>query len=265
MDTLGERGLLSAELENVRVCVRARHGAEIEAIESINGRAVKLQYELQIPRDSQRHVVVASLYIRTLFYLQSAILLIERGLDPPARVLLRASLEALFNLAAVAKDPQFLKSYVNADLAEKMRLADKLGKLKDPTTREHVAKVVTSSWKATTQAARDAVDAKKVSVEQAAKVAGLEELYNSAYALFSLSVHSTVRDLERQLECDNQGVVQALVAEPTTEGLTRLYLMAGEVMLEAVQTTAAVFNIGLEDFWTKARARLESFASQVAG
>lgn len=258
MNGLAEMGLLSPELENVRAVVRSRYEGYVRVIEEINSRAVKLMYELHIHRSSPQELVAASLYIRTLYYVQSSILLIERGLDPPARVLLRASLEALFYLGAIAKDSSFLRDYVNADRAEMVRFAGKLGKLENPVIREQVAKVLTPEWTAAATRARDEVQAKKPTAEQAAKAAGLEGLYNSAYAYFSHSVHSTVRDVEEHhVKSDEQGFVQALKAEPSTEALKVLFMAAAEILLEAVHVTADVFRIPIEQFCVAAQSKLK--------
>lgn len=263
MNGLAEMGLLSPELEKVRAFVRSKYKSDVGVVEEIISRAVKLQHELQIHKDSARELVVALLYIRTLLYVQSATLLIERGLGPPARVLLRASLEALFYLGATAKDSSFLREYVNADRAATVRLAEKLAKLQDPAIRDKVADVVTPQWMAAAKAARDEVKAKIPFVEQASKAAGYEELYNSAYTRFSACVHSTVRDLEEHhLISDEQGTVQSFKAEPTTEGLKLLYLTAGELILEAVDVTAGVFGISVEQFCVAAKSRLKKLSTE---
>jgi hypothetical protein len=259
-------GLLSLELEKVRAFVRSKYKSDVAVVEEIINRAVKLQHELQIHKDSERELLVALLYIRTLLYVQSAVLLIERGLDPPARVLLRASLEALFYLGAVAKDSSFRRDYVNADRAATVRLANKLTKLEDPAIREKVVDVVTPEWMAAAKAARDEVKAKTPCVEQAAKAAGYEELYNSAYTRFSACVHSTVRDLEEHhLTSDEQGTLQAGKAEPTTEGLRLLYMAAAEILLEAVQVTARVFEIPIEQFCVAAKSKLKELTIENVG
>jgi Family of unknown function (DUF5677) len=262
---IAELGLLSPELDDIRALVRHRYKRELSVVEEINKRAVKLQYELQIPKESAKELLTALLYVRTLHYIQSAMLMVERGLDLPARVLLRVTLEALFNLGAVAKDSAFLKRYIDADRAERLRLARKLVKLKGPPIHEQVAKVVTPQWIAAATFAKDEVQARKISVEEVARVAGMEDLYNSAYARFSYPVHSTAWDLEQHLELDGQGNVENIKVEPSIEGLQLLYVSAGELLLEAVDITAHIFGISIEQFCLDAKSKLKELISGNAG
>jgi len=82
-------------------------------LRSVNERAVKAQYEATIPREYLPALVAATCYMRTLTNIQAAALLMLRGLDAPARIRRRGSLELLLKLKAVERD----RDVVNAILA----------------------------------------------------------------------------------------------------------------------------------------------------
>jgi hypothetical protein len=80
--SLAEHGFLSDETAGVVDAVEQRYAAWLTLLRSVNGRAVKAQYEAQIPRAYLPALVAAACYMRTLTNIQGAVLLIMRGLEP---------------------------------------------------------------------------------------------------------------------------------------------------------------------------------------
>ena len=70
-------------------------------LRSVNKRAVRRNTKRRFRREYLPALVAATCYMRTLTNIQAAVLLMLRGLDVPARIMLRASLESLFKLKAV--------------------------------------------------------------------------------------------------------------------------------------------------------------------
>src|SRR3954447_1614945 len=113
MSRLADEGFLSDETTDVVQTVELRHKPGLAIVRSVHERAVKAQSETQIPREYLPALVAAVCYMRTLTNIQAAVLLMLRGLDAPARIMLRASLESLFKLKAIEQD----RNVVNAILA----------------------------------------------------------------------------------------------------------------------------------------------------
>ncbi|MGH7555357.1 MAG: hypothetical protein ACREMQ_20330, partial [Longimicrobiales bacterium] len=86
MTGLAEDGFLSSETDGVVEAVERRYGPWLAILRSVNGRAVKAQYEVTIPRDYLPALVAATCYMRTLTNIQAAVLLLLRGMDVPARI-----------------------------------------------------------------------------------------------------------------------------------------------------------------------------------
>jgi hypothetical protein len=57
-------------------------------------------------------IAVAALMTRIVETYQGVIIMLERGMTSQARMLVRSQLEALFQMAAIVKDPNLYNSYV---------------------------------------------------------------------------------------------------------------------------------------------------------
>lgn len=71
---------------------------------------------------SARELVAITLFTRLIEGSQSAFLLLERGLEYDARVLVRVNFETLVLLLNACKDPAFPHLYVDADEVERLRV-----------------------------------------------------------------------------------------------------------------------------------------------
>ena len=70
----------------------------------------------------------------------------------------------------------------------------------------------------------------------------------TAYSIFSQSVHSSIRDLEKHLIIDDQKNIIGLKNEPSTENIDRLFITAAEAMLHALMALERNFDVKTDVF-----------------
>ena len=79
--------------------------------------------------------------MRTLTNIQAAVLLMLRGLDAPARIMLRASLESLFKLKAVEQDRSVVNAILAADDEFRRKLLEKYKRIDDPKLKAELERI----------------------------------------------------------------------------------------------------------------------------
>jgi hypothetical protein len=255
MTYLDEEGILADNLEVFAKLVREKYAPWLSEARAYNRIANQMQYTLKVSPESAQELFCSALFVRALEYTQTALLLIERGLRAPARVMLRCSVEALFNLTACSINYKTAISFMDADLRARKKTGEYLQQVSGEPLKSQVAgKDVT---KRLTELANeiDALDAKTLTVRQLAKLADLEDWYLTTYAYLSSSVHSSVRDLEGYFEFDQDGKMMGMINEPSDQGLELLILLAVEIQHLAMQAAAKTFKLTIDP---KAQKHLEA-------
>jgi hypothetical protein len=234
---LVEEGFLSPDVQSVRRDVHARYAPWYALFRDTNRRANEIQPSIEIHPDKQRELYGATLFARIIASSQGAVLLLELGLVAQARCVLRASLEALFSLAALAKSPEVIERLVASHEAEQRRAARNVGLWKDPALRA-VAEREKASGRLSAALASTAVG---ISAYELAVIGDNEDLYRTLYMSLSWSVHSAAMDLERHMDLDGSGTVIGLRNEPDLELQETSWLVAVLVEIQAIGALAAIF------------------------
>ncbi len=258
MTYLDEEGILADNLEVFATLVRDKYAPWLAEARAHNRIANQMQYTFKVQPESAQDLFCSALFVRVLEYTQTALLLIERGLRAPARVMLRCAVEALFNLTACSADYKTAVAFMDADLLARRKTGEYLGQVSGETLKAQVAgKDVTAQLKKLADEI-DTLDAKALRVRQLAQLADLEDWYLTTYAYLSSSVHSSVRDLEAYFEYDQDGAIKGMVNEPSDRGLALLILLAVEIQHLAMQTAAKTFGLTIDP---QAKVHLEALQS----
>jgi hypothetical protein len=258
MTSLAEEGFLSDETVGVVQAVERKYARSLTLFRSVNARAVKAQYEVKVPREYLPALVAATCYMRTLTNVEAAILLLLRGMEAPARIMLRASMESLFKLKAVERDRNVVNAIVASDDGFRQKLLEKYRRIDDPKLQADLARI--EPLKSETAERFKEWGVKPLSVEQMAAKADLSILYLSTYPVLSDTVHAGVRDLERHVQSVD-GEIVSLHNEPTLDGLGVLFLMATEFLLLALEGFAHVLTLNLGDYCEVSRRELQALAA----
>jgi len=114
----GRRAQLEAGIREPRERLFAR-------AHEINRDCHRLVFSADVHNRDPREMLVAVSFIRALEHYQAAIVLLVLGVVAPAKVAIRAALEAVFTTRAIAKDEETLKAFVMNDLLQRRRLVRK--------------------------------------------------------------------------------------------------------------------------------------------
>lgn len=210
---IDESGFLSIEIEDWIKKIRKDHSSLFMLADEVNGLCQKSMFELDAHNRDIQEMLVAALYIRLLSNYQGVILLCERGMRVEAETVLRAMVEALFSLCAIAKNQGLAVDFVREDQIRRLKFIDKYrklhGKLPEHCNPEKI-EMLEKELKEEKQGIRGR------STEEWAKEAGLHDWYLSAYAVLSDSVHPKVREMERYLVLNGKEEVKEFAWAQTT-------------------------------------------------
>jgi hypothetical protein len=232
-------GFLSGAVRNVRAEVHEKYATHVDLLYSTNRHAVALQHALVIHRDKLEQALGAALYARTLASTQSSVLLLEHGLPSQARTVLRAALESLFPLSAIAKQPNVASSFLASHDADRKTVADRIRRWKDPALRASIDSKVS-------EADLDAMSkgsGKAMNLYDLAKLADMEDWYLTFYTLLSFAAHAKVSDLDRHVVVDADGDAVAFQNEPDTSSQEAVWAWAVEFQLAAMRSVSAIFSL----------------------
>lgn len=234
-----EDGFLSASIQEVRADVHKQYPVHVELLYATNRRAMEMQYQLSIRRDNLREALGAALYARTLTTTQSAALLLEHGLPSQGRTILRASLETLFPLAALAKNPNVASAIVASHDADRRTLVDRIRRWKSPELRASIESKLS-------EAELDEMSkgpGKATNIYELAKMADMEDWYLTLYSLLSFAAHAKVSDLDSHVVTDVNGDPLEFRNEPDILAQDAEWAWVTEVQLAAMRSVATIFSL----------------------
>lgn len=230
-------GFLSEAVREVRSEVHRKYATHVELLYSTNRQAVALQHALAIHPGKLEEATGAALYARTLASTQSSALLLEHGLPSQARTVLRAALESLFPLAAIAKQSTVASSWIASHDADRKTIVDRIRRWKDPALRASIDSMVS-------EAELDAMSkgsGKAISLYEIAKLADMEDWYLTLYMLLSFAAHAKVSDLDSHVVLDANGDVVEFQNEPDISNQEIVWAWATEVQLAAMRSVSVIF------------------------
>ena len=258
MDDFQKHGFLGNDLSELEDGFRKEYVTWLNFLFEINSYAQALQYKLDINNENAQHLVCASLYARCMSMYQATITISLKGMETQTTILLRCLLEALFSLVASSKSEEVVKKFINVDLLERRKFFNKARMCKGDSLKDLADKHATDEVITNIQKDIDDFEAKRFSTEEISKKAGLHDWYLTAYSLFSHSVHSSIRDLEKHLIIDGNGDITGLKNEPISDDFDLLFATAAEAMLHALIAVERVFTLNTSDFVTKKYKKLEN-------
>jgi hypothetical protein len=232
-------GFLSEPLDEVREVVRQRYAGWRSVLISLNEACVTAQHEIPVNVDEAQHLLSATYFARTLASTQATVILLECGLLPQAKAVLRSALESLFALAAIEKKPELALPLAQSQEANKKALADKMLQWQSEELRVSLFRLIDEPK------LREFVstDASSFNTYQLAEAAGMKDWYLSMYVLLSFPAHALVSDLVSHIVTDDLGNVTALKNEPEIEGQEMAWAFAIEIQLRAARAVREIFNL----------------------
>ncbi len=241
-------GFLSEEIESVVEHARDGNKELFDRLYRVNDHALSIQHRVVVAPEDMQGLVIATFFSRTINSIQASVILIERGLSSQAKVVLRAAMESLFGLRACL-DEEFCERLVAADAVKSRKHFRKAEQLVQKGVIPDVNGVLTEDLLAQIEVDIAETNARDITTAEIAKAAGLHDWYLGMYAMFSASVHATVRDLREYMRVDGKGEFAALANVPDLEACAGLLICAIEQMLMASTAAAAYFGFDQVEYW----------------
>lgn len=244
--TLDVNGFLDDDIQTWIEKHRTENQALFDTCHEINRIGQTHLFRLNIHSGDIQDVLLALLLVRALSSFQGSLLLIERGMLYEAKVLLRTHIELLFRIKAVADEPEIATAYVLEDEIHRRRFINKFKKLQDSISDEDGGMGLDALLEGIDQSIKDN-EIKPLQAQWFAHKAELNDLYNSAYSVFSSSVHANVRDLQECVVTDDEGNITEFLYGPDVGNLAPLLLTGGETMILILVSISKVFDLSLDD------------------
>ncbi len=101
---------------------RMRHAALFDGCESLSRDVLSFILELHVRNRDGRQLLTSTLLARAFQLHLSCLQAVERGIEGPADVLLRALLEVVFTICAIARQAGTLERYISDDYVTRLKL-----------------------------------------------------------------------------------------------------------------------------------------------
>ena len=224
---------------------RKQHTLLFDLAARMNRHCHEVACGLQIDNSNGQQVICSALFVRALEFFQGSLILIERGLSNPAKVMLRSFLETTFTIRAVAADVEIMRRYVAADQFERLRALRKVRQNSSAfeaalidRDREELEQLIDNL-----EADENVNRSLKIPIHELAEKAELTDTYDTAYGYLSSTVHSAVRDLEQYLELDDEGEIHQMRWGPEGSDTAKLLITAIESMSHSLEAMELLFGI----------------------
>lgn len=242
---------------------RLRHQRAIELAGAVNTFGNAFIFATEVRKLDKQQVLVSSMLPRLMTAFQACIIVGERGLISEATLLARKALEVTFRIVAISRSEEVADKYIQADELNRRKLLDKLRALRTVTRAlEEMHKLDKLHADATSIVKAEWI--RELSVQWYAEQAGMLDFYNTAYAYFSQSAHTTVRDLEVLVEKDAEGEIEGLRYGPDPEGLSDLLCSSIEFVLVGLEEAFSVLPRGDTPGLLELRERMSSLSDDLA-
>jgi hypothetical protein len=234
-------GFLSAEMAEWETAISARYSKKFKLAADTTRITNRVIHAIKPHSEHVPDLMLATLLIRQVSSYQSVLILLSRGLETQAQVLLRHVAELMFIVGAIRKDETFVSQYVLSEDISRVKSLEAIARDKrrrgedvDEKTKELIATL------------REKIRNEKPTAfhaERIAQIAGLSSYYDNLYRFTSMAVHVSPRELNGAFELDSSGNVASLTYGPIVEGLDVWLDYSTSMMLYTLQDAASHFEI----------------------
>lgn len=253
--SINENGFLDTDIQFWIAKHRKANGLLFQICDEVNQLAQIHLFKLDIHNNAVQEILVGLLFVRALSAYQASLLLCERGIITETKIILRTLLEILFRIAAISKDEVIANAYILEDEVHRKKFLNKFKSL-NASVKSAAGNPELEDLLNTLKKNIEEKDIKELQTQWFAHKAGLDDFYNSAYSLFSDSVHANVRDLEELFNTNFEGSITGINFGPDVSGLSKLLLTAGETMILILYDVSGLFNLQIEEHLTALHKRL---------
>lgn len=237
----GENVLLNSdgfiEKNDLNTCIALSEEALYDYMVEVNRYIYKLYEQVKVSSNDYIGCFFISCNNRIHKNFQSSLILLSRGLEEPARILIRTMLETVVIAQVIFKDHENYNKWESNQKIEANRLINDINRKKNGLTQPK-GKVFTEKLHP---------NQPKTHISEWARLADMEEEYNTAYRFLSGNVHFSYRSYEQDFCCEN-GKIVAINVGPQMENQRVIITTMLDIMLRMIRIFRTYFQIEDTEF-----------------
>ena len=251
----GENILLNSdgfiEKNDLNTCIALSEEALYDYMVEVNRYIYKLYEQVKVSSNDYIGCFFISCNNRIHKIFQSSLILLSRGLEEAARILIRTMLETVVIAQAIFKDHENYNKWESNQKIEANRLINDINRKKKGLTQPK-GKVSTEKLYP---------NQTKTHISDWAMLADMEEEYNTAYRVLSGNVHFSYHSYEQDFCCEN-GKIVAINVGPQMENQRVIITTMLDIMLKMIRIFRTYFQIEDTEF-ENIDLQLEMFQEKV--
>jgi hypothetical protein len=246
MNEFERDGYIAKDPCNINQYIDQQYSQTKQLVLEINRYAQSYQYEQQPNNLNHVELLATGLFARALSTFQGVLMLANNGMKHQSSMLFRCLLESVFQLKALANDPGFIDLIKMQGLNHSRNAFERLIKMKNRNGQqdelyESVRKLRNRSRKEL-RSNRKTMDISELSVITTARKAGMEDYYDTLYAMGSSVIHSGIHSIEEHLVTDTENLVKELINEPSHVEYEDTVLSASDLVINAIFAIDKVYG-----------------------
>lgn len=236
-----EQGFLSTDILQT---IRDYRGADPvihKAYLEVNHYVLSFLLTHKVRPSDLQEVLSGALLGRLMTLYQAIYVLACRGMNPAVHCLMRAMVEAHFNLHYVSKSRPCAEAFVQTETHEKIRNLKELERHADNHTAVSLDRIL--ELKSTLDKLKSDEDSPNLTTRDIAEATGRGREYDSLYSDFCRHLHGRSGSLREALILDDENKIRGLKWGPHTKGMGRVLTTSMSLLLEALTAQNFVYFI----------------------
>jgi len=238
-------GFLSEETEEGKKNFYLNYQDAFDYAKELNRFCMKFMQEQNIDWKDKHKFIIKNLYLKIIENFQSIFLLLERGIIPPAKALTRTTLESVFILGGLQRNPDLLQCYFDQHEEGTKRNLKAALKFKNEGLRKHAKEHNLEGHYVKKKKELKGRQLNILSPKQWAIEADLEDFYNLFYTLYSNTIHSNLSSLDDNI--DETEKERNMAFGPSDKYLYETLQCAIYILINATNFTALAHNIDIKE------------------
>jgi Family of unknown function (DUF5677) len=244
------KGYLGDEIREFRPSVIKKFQEYFDLFHEVSEYAHQKKFDINIEGKDSQHRFAAFLFARVLTGTPTVCFLSTYGLSNDARVVLRSTLEALFILIKIVKEPSFVTQYMGSNEVNRVRMmnAARNARYTPPEIKDVEDELLDYLNKRVKEERFRELKACDI-----ASSVGMDMHYDGMYRRLSNDVHVAAESLQPYLDSEIAGMIEW---GPQFGGLATNLMSATDLLLRALNIIDGLFGMGMENELRAYRERL---------
>lgn len=238
-------GFLSEESDKGRENYYLKYQDIFDFAKDLNRFCMQFMQDQKVEWEDKQKYLIKILYLRILENYQATLLLLERGILPPSKVLTRAMLETVFILGGLYNKPELIQCYFDQHEEGTKRNLKAALKFKNEQLRKHVKEQNIEGHYVKKKKDLKGKELNILTPKQWAIAADLEDFYNLYYTLYSNAIHSNLSSLNDHV--DESEKERNLAFGPSEIYLYEIFQCCVYILVNATNFTALTHSNDIKE------------------